>query len=290
MSSGLAPPRMRKKPALCSKVLAPSPVTFIRSWRRAEGAVGLRASAPPPWPRCLDRPETRLSSGTEAVFRSTPTEFTQSSTTASSVRASSLWFTSCWYWPTPMLLGSIFTSSASGSCRRRAMLAAPRRLTSTSGISWLAYSEAEYTEAPASLTTTFSTLISGAPACAAILASSLIRSAASLSVSRLAVPLPMAIRFTPCLAHSLPSVCSEPSQSLRGSCGNTVAVSTSLPVASTTATFTPVRMPGSSPITTRGTGGRCQQQVAQVVGKHLDGDLLGVFAQAGKQVAFGGQG
>jgi hypothetical protein len=82
-----------------------------------------------------DRPDTRDSSGTLAVFRSTPTAFTQSSTTASSVRASSLWFTSCWYWPTPMLLGSILTSSASGSCRRRAMLAAPRRLTSTSGIS-----------------------------------------------------------------------------------------------------------------------------------------------------------
>ena len=96
---------------------------------------------------------------------------------------------------------------------------------------------------------------SGAPACAAIFASSLIRSAASLSVSRLAVPLPMAIRLTPCLADSLPSVCSEPSQSLRGSCGNTVAVSTSLPVASTTATFTPVRMPGSRPITTRGPAG-----------------------------------
>ena len=82
-----------------------------------------------------ERPDTLESSGTLAVLRSTPTPFTQSSTTASSVRASSLWFTSCWYWPTPMLLGSIFTSSANGSCRRRAMLAAPRKLTSTSGIS-----------------------------------------------------------------------------------------------------------------------------------------------------------
>ena len=81
------------------------------------------------------------------------------------------------------------------------------------------------------------------------------RSAASLSVSRLAVPLPIAIRLTPCFSHNLPSVCSEPSQSLRGSCGNTVAVSTSLPVLSTTATFTPVRMPGSKPITTRGPAG-----------------------------------
>ena len=65
----------------------------------------------------------------------------------------------------------------------------------------------------------------------------------------------MAIRFTPCLRHRRASVCSEPSQSRRGSCGKTVAVSTSLPVASTTATFTPVRMPGSRPITTRGPAG-----------------------------------
>src|SRR5690606_35521572 len=190
-----------------------------------------------------DRPETRESSGALAVLRSTPTPFTQSSTTASSARASSLWLTSCWYWPTPMLLGSICTSPASGSCRRRALLAAPRRLTSTSGISWLANSLAEYTEDPASLTTTFCSpwqgWLASVPFC-----TSLIKSAASLSVSRLAVPLPMAIRFTPCFSLSLAGVCSDPSQSRRGSCGYTVAVSTSLPVASTTATFTPVRMPG----------------------------------------------
>ena len=36
------------------------------------------------------------------------------------------------------------------------MLTAPRRLTSSSGSSWLANSLAEYTDAPASLTTTFS--------------------------------------------------------------------------------------------------------------------------------------
>ena len=91
----------------------------------------------------LERPETRLSSATEAVFTSTPTAFTQSSTTASSRRASWLWPTSCWYWPTPMLLGSILTSSASGSCSRRAMETAPRMETSRSGNSWEASSEAE---------------------------------------------------------------------------------------------------------------------------------------------------
>ena len=79
------------------------------------------------------RPETRASSGAEAVFRSTPTALTQSSTTASSARASRYWSTSCWYWPTPIDFGSIFTSSASGSCSRRAIDTAPRSDTSRSG-------------------------------------------------------------------------------------------------------------------------------------------------------------
>jgi hypothetical protein len=80
-------------------------------------------------------PETRASSGTEAVFRSTPTALTQSSTTASSERDSLPSVTSCWYWPTPMDFGSILTSSASGSCSRRAIDTAPRSETSSSGSS-----------------------------------------------------------------------------------------------------------------------------------------------------------
>ena len=80
-------------------------------------------------------PETRVSSGTDAVFRSTPTAFTQSSTTASSERDSFDSDRSCWYWPTPIDFGSIFTSSASGSCRRRAIETAPRIDTSSSGSS-----------------------------------------------------------------------------------------------------------------------------------------------------------
>ena len=38
-----------------------------------------------------------------------------------------------------------------------------------------------------------------------------------------------------------------------------------------------------------GSGGGCEQQVAQVVGKHLDRHLLGLFTQAGEEVALGGQ-
>ncbi len=81
-------------------------------------------------------PDTRLSSGGEAVLTSTPTALTQSSTTASSDRESFPSAMSCWYWPTPIDLGSIFTSSASGSCSRRAIDTAPRSETSRPGSSF----------------------------------------------------------------------------------------------------------------------------------------------------------
>ena len=80
-------------------------------------------------------PDTRVSSGAEAVLTSTPTAFTQSSTTASSDRDSFDSDTSCWYCPTPMDFGSILTSSASGSCSRRAIDTAPRSETSMPGSS-----------------------------------------------------------------------------------------------------------------------------------------------------------
>ena len=154
-----------------------------------------------------DRPDTRASNGADAVLTSTPTAFTQSSTTASSERASWNCPTSCWYCPTPMDFGSIFTSSASGSCRRRAMDTAPRRDTSMSGSSREANSDAEYTDAPASETTIELSFSSGR---------SLIKSCASLSVSREPVPLPMEISATWCFSASLASVCSAPSQSFLG--------------------------------------------------------------------------
>ena len=190
---------MRRKPAHCSKVFSP---------RRGTSSSALRLRKAPCSSRKRtmfsatldDRPETRVSSAADAVLTSTPTALTQSSTRASSARASRNWSTSCWYCPTPMALGSIFTNSASGSCRRRAMDTAPRMLTSRSGNSFAANSDAEYTDAPASLTTIFSSFSSDA---------CLIRSPASLSVSRLAVPLPMAIRSTWCFAHSARSTCSD---------------------------------------------------------------------------------
>jgi hypothetical protein len=90
------------------------------------------------------------------------------------------------------------------------METAPRIDTSRSGNSLAAVSEAEYTEAPASLTTIF---------CSLGLLQALITSAASLSVSRLAVPLPIAIRATSCCAHRRLSVCSDCSHWRLGSCG-----------------------------------------------------------------------
>ena len=57
------------------------------------------------------------------------------------------------------------------------------------------------------------------PVPASSTAISLITSAASLSVSRLAVPLPMEISSTPCCTVMRASVASDPCQSLRGWCG-----------------------------------------------------------------------
>ena len=90
------------------------------------------------------------------------------------------------------------------------METAPRRLTSSAGNSCAASSEAEYTEAPASETTALVRCSCGWAR---------IRSATSLSVSREAVPLPMATSSTLWVAHSRASVASEPVQSLRGWCG-----------------------------------------------------------------------
>ena len=89
-----------------------------------------------------------------AVFTSTPTLLTLSSTTPVKLSDNFFWFTSCWYWPTPIALGSIFTSSASGSWSLRAIEIAPLIDTFISAYYSVANFEAEYTEAPASLTIT----------------------------------------------------------------------------------------------------------------------------------------
>ena len=102
-------------------------------------------------------PDMYSSSETDAVFKSTPTLFTQSSTTPPSASESFFWFISCWYCPTPIDFGSIFTSSASGSCSLRAIEVALLCPTSKFGNSSVASLLAEYTDAPASFTMMYCT-------------------------------------------------------------------------------------------------------------------------------------
>ena len=87
---------MRRKPAHCSKALGPNRGTSLSARRFRNGPLALRcATIVPASPAVI--PETRDSNGTDAVFRSTPTPLTQSSTTASSERDSFVSDRSCWY-------------------------------------------------------------------------------------------------------------------------------------------------------------------------------------------------
>ena len=97
----------------------------------------------------LDIPATYEISENVAVFKSTPTLFTESSTTLYNLSSNLVWFTSCWYCPTPIAFGSIFTSSDNGSCNLLAIEIAPLILTFTSGNSSAPSFDAEYTDAPA---------------------------------------------------------------------------------------------------------------------------------------------
>ena len=65
-----------------------------------------------------------------------------------------------------------------------------------------------------------------------------------------------------------------------------MAVSSTLPVRSTIATFTPVRRPGSRPIVARGPGGRGEQQVVQIAGEDADRLFFRTLAQRGQQLGF----
>src|SRR5512144_1850706 len=79
---------MRRKPAHSSKAFGPSRVTCFNAARAGKRPCISRCWTMF-WARPSPMPETRASSGAEAVLASTPTALTQSSTTASSERASS---------------------------------------------------------------------------------------------------------------------------------------------------------------------------------------------------------
>ncbi len=85
---------IRKKPAACSNAFGPSRGTFFKAVRALNAPLSLRKATMLEASVWL-RPDTRESSGADAVLTSTPTELTQSSTTASSERASPPWSTSC---------------------------------------------------------------------------------------------------------------------------------------------------------------------------------------------------
>ena len=79
----------------------------------------------------------------DAVFIFTPTLFTTLSTTKSKASVNSFCFTSCWYNPTPIDLGSIFTSSDKGSCSLLPIEIALLSETFNLGNSFIAKSDAE---------------------------------------------------------------------------------------------------------------------------------------------------
>ena len=142
LSRGLADSGILRKPAHCSKAAGPRRGTFF-SWLRLVNAPFCRLYSTMFFASVGPSPLTYVNRCWLAVLRFTPTEFTQLSTVRSSVFFSFDWSTSCWYCPTPMLFGSIFTSSARGSMSRRPMLTAPRTVTSLSGNSSRAIFDAE---------------------------------------------------------------------------------------------------------------------------------------------------
>ena len=84
----------RRKPAHCSKAFGPSFGTFFSAAREVKGPFSCRKITMF-FATVALIPATRASSGTEAVFRSTPTELTQFSTTPSSASLRWAWGISC---------------------------------------------------------------------------------------------------------------------------------------------------------------------------------------------------
>jgi hypothetical protein len=130
-----------RSPAHCSKVLGPRPGTSRSAARDAKppwvwrcATIFLASAGPMPG----DVAEQAGAGGVEIDADVVDAALDD---VAQLLAQSGAW-TSCWYWPTPMALGSTFTSSASGSCRRRAIEIAPRIVRSRSGNSSRARSDA----------------------------------------------------------------------------------------------------------------------------------------------------
>ena len=200
---------MRRKPAACSKVLGPRPVTSSNCLRLLNAPLASRQRTMLA-ATVVDRPETRDSSGADAVFRSTPTAFTQSSTTRTQGARH-------------LALIDVMLVLADADALRVDLHQLGQRVLQAAGdrhraaqahvqIGQLVGRElgGRVDRRPRLADHDFLDHRVRARVCWM----RLIRSAASLSVSRLAVPLPMAIRLTPWVAHrrpacaaSLPSPC-----------------------------------------------------------------------------------
>ena len=94
ISKSSFPPRILRNPALCSKAFGPNLATFKSSFRDLKAPFSSR-KATIFLAIVLLIPEMQERREAEAVFKSTPTLFTQSSTTLFNCSVSLLWFISC---------------------------------------------------------------------------------------------------------------------------------------------------------------------------------------------------
>ena len=196
------------------------------------------------------------------MFTSTPTALTQSSTTASSVRARPCWSTSCWYWPDADRLRLDLDQLGQRVLQPpRDRDRAAQRSRRDPGTPPPPAPRPSRPRRPPPRPSPWSSFSSGHAAPSA--------RPPSLSVSRLAVPLPMAISSTPCCCDKRRERRQRPVPVASAArADRSCRCRSTLPVPSTTATLTPVRMPGSSPIVGARPGRRGQQQVLEVLREH----------------------
>ena len=142
LSKIFSPSGITKKPAICSYALGPTPLTFKISFLFLKLPFSFLYSTIFLATVFLI-PEICESNAQEAVLILAPTLLTTWLITLSRDSSNLDWFTSCWYIPTPIDLGSIFTSSAKGSCILLPIEIAPLTVTSKSGNSSAAILEAE---------------------------------------------------------------------------------------------------------------------------------------------------
>ena len=186
----------------------------------------------------LVSPEIYFNIEGDAVLILTPTLFTHFVTVKSKDSLSFFWDTSCWYWPTPIDLGSILTSSLSGSWSLLAIDIALLFSTVKSGNSCIARGLAEYTLAPASETMAYLQLFS-----------SFNVSLTSFSLSLDAVPFPIAIISTLYFFIKSFNIDFDSSHLLCGSWGYITDIFKTFEVGSTIANLHPVLKAGSKPNT-----------------------------------------